>query len=275
MPEGGKMNTSNEWQVPGSWVEIYENIFGPAMMGEWVPRVVALTNLRPGEHVLDVACGTGALTRHAAKIVGRQGRVVGLDLSPEMLAVARTVDGSDDVIEWREGDVSAMPFEDGTFDIVYCAFGLMFFSNRMVALKEMRRVLKPEGLIALAVWGAMRHCPGQMALKETWERHFGPDGAAGFSRMHCLDDLDVIRSLLNDAGFSAVLVQPTRGTVRWPSPAHLVSSYGALAGMVADERTRSQVIDEVSAALQPYIGAEGLVYPIEAILANAKKLGVK
>lgn len=266
------MSASNNWQVPGNWVEIYENIFVPAMMGEWVQRVIALTNLRSGEHILEVACGTGTLTRHAAEIVGRQGRVVGLDLSPEMLAVAHTVDGSDDaLIEWREGDVSAMPFEDGTFDIVCCAFGLMFFSDRMAAMQEMRRVLKPEGRIALAVWGDMRHCPGQMALKETWERHFGPDAAAGFSRMHCMDDPEVIRSLLNDAGFSAVSVQPTRGMVRWPSPAHLVRSYGALAGVVADEMTRLDVIAEVSAALQPYVGAEGLVYPIEAVLASARK----
>lgn len=267
------MSASNNWQVPGNWVEIYENIFVPAMMGQWAPRVIALTHPQPGEHVLDVACGTGVLTRHAVETVGQQGRVVGLDLSPEMLAVARAVaNGSDGaLIEWREGDVSAMPFEDETFDIVCCAFGLMFFSDRMAAMQEMRRVLKPKGRITLAVWGAMHQCPGQVALKETWERHFGPDAAAGFFRMHSLDDPEVIQSLLNDAGFSAVTVQPARGTVRWPSPAHLARSYGAMAGVVADEMTRLAVIAEVSAALQPYVGAEGLVYPIEAILTSAQK----
>lgn len=268
------MSASNDWNIPGSWVEIYETIFVPAMMGEWAPRVIALINPQPDEHVLDVACGTGALTRCVAKSIGLAGRVVGLDLSPDMLAVARTttLEGSQIApIEWHEGNVSALPFENETFDNVFCAFGLMFFSDQIAALKEMWRVLKPDGHMALSVWGSISKCPGQLAMKEVWEHHFGADEAAGFSRQHSLGDPQMVHSLVHDAGFRNVSVQPTMGAVRLSSPEYLVRSYGALGGTQADEQTRAKVIAEVSTALQPYISAKGLEYPIEAILASAKK----
>ena len=268
------MTTSDGWNIPGSWVEIYETIFVPAMMGEWAPRVIALINPQPHEHILDVACGTGALTRTVAKSIGLTGRVVGLDLSPDMLAVARGLAPQESrtaSIEWHEGDVSDLPFEDKTFDIVFCAFGLMFFPDKVTALKEMRRVLKPDGCIALSVWGPISKCPGQFAIREVWERHFGAEEAAGFSVQHSLGDPQMVQSLLHDADFRCVLIQPTMGAVSLSSPDHLVRSYGALGGPQADEQTRAKVIAEVSTALQPYVSAIGLEYPIEAILASARK----
>jgi SAM-dependent methyltransferase len=267
------MSISNDWQVPGSGPEIYETVFVPAMMGEWAPRVMAFTNPQPGERVLDVACGTGALTRVVAQSIGPNGRVVGLDLSPDMLAEARktTLDPSSAApIEWREGDVNAIPFENETFDIVFCNFGLMFFPDRVAALKEMRRVLKPDGRLALAVWGSIAKCPGQRAMKQSWERHF-TDEAGLFDAQHSLGNPEIVLSLIQDAGFRDVSAQRAIGAVHLPSSGHLARSYGAMAGIQADEKTRTEVINEVSAALQSYVRAEGLEYPIEAILASARK----
>ena len=267
------MNESNDWQVPGSGAEIYETVFVPAMMEQWAPRVMALANPQAGERVLDVACGTGALTRVVAKSIGPKGRVVGLDLYSDMLAVARTIKldpSSAAPIEWREGDVSALPFENETFDIVFCNFGLMFFPDRVAALKEMRRVLKPDGRLALAVWGSIVKCPGQMAMKESWRRHFTED-AGLFDAQHSLGNAETVLSLIQAAGFRDMSVRTIMGAVRLPSPGDLARSYGAMAGIQADEKTRTEVIDEVSLALRSYVGAEGLEYPVEAILANARK----
>ncbi len=267
------MNESSGWQIPGSWVEIYERVFVPAMK-EWAAQVIALAQPQPGDHVLDVACGTGALTRKVAHYVDHRGRVVGLDISPEMLTIARTMpldDSPSGPVEWYEGDAHALPFEDETFDIVFCAFGFMFFSDRIAVLKEMGRVLKPAGRLALSVWGPINKSRGQVALKESWERHFGVEAGAGFARMHVLSDPEIVRSLLHEAGFSRVSVAPTMGVVRHRSPEYMVRSVGAMLGTQADEQTRTKIIQEVSTALQPYVGADGLVYPIEAILASARK----
>lgn len=266
------MSESSDWNVPGSSYEIYENIFIPAMMGDWPPRLVALTKPQPGEHILDVACGTGVVTRFAAKLVGPDGRVVGLDLSPEMLKIARMIkpDGQQlPVIEWDEGDVNALPYENETFDIVCCAFGFMFFPDRIAALKEIRRVLKPGGRMALSVWGSISKCPGQLAMKESWEKYIGTDTAARILRQHVLSDPETVQSLVQDAGFRNVSVQPTMGDVHMSSPEQLVRSYCAMAGISADDETKAEVIGYVISALQPYITPEGLVYPIEAILASA------
>lgn len=268
------MSTADDWQIPGSWVEIYETIFIPAMVGEWVPRVMALATPGPGDYVLDIACGTGAVTRGVAKSVGPYGRVVGLDLNQDMLEFARKSplnQAGPGSIEWREGDANALPFQDETFDVVFCQIGLMFFPDQVTALTEMRRVLKPAGRLGVMVWGSISECPGQMAIKASWERHLGPEMGARIARQHSLGSPEIVRSLLEKAGFDEYAVQSMLGTVRLPSPAHLARGYGALAGIQVDEVTRMSIIQEVSAALQPYVGADGLVYPIEAILASARK----
>lgn len=268
------MSDTNGWGVTGSTAEIYEAVFVPAMIAEWVPRVITLTNPRSGEHVLDAACGTGVLTKAAAKSVGRNGRVVGLDLSPGMLAVARASAhnlSNAALIEWREGDVNAIPFETDTFDIVFCTFSLMFFPDRVAVLKEMQRVLKPDGRLALSVWGSISKCPGQMAMKISWEKHLGEDIGARISRQHALGNPATVRALIQDAGFGDISVQTAMGVVRLLSPGHLARCYGAMAGISADEQTRTRVVDEVETALQSYIrGAKGLEYPVEAILALAR-----
>lgn len=124
-----------------------------------------------------------------AHYVDHRGRVVGLDISPEMLTIARTMpldNSPSSPVEWYEGDAHALPFEDETFDIVFCAFGFMFFSDRIAVLQEMSTV-KPAGRPALSVWGPINKSPGQVALKESWERHFRREGGRGVCPHACFE----------------------------------------------------------------------------------------
>jgi ubiquinone/menaquinone biosynthesis C-methylase UbiE len=267
------MIESNDWGVPGGGAEIYETVFVPAMMGEWASRGVVLANLHAGERILDVACGTGVATRLAARSVGPEGRVVGIDRSSDMLDVARARarETAAAPIEWREGDAAALPVDDESFDVVLCAFGLMFFPDRATALKEMRRALKPDGRLTLLVWGSISKCPGQLAMKESWTRHFDAEATSLFERQHSLGDPAAVRSLIDAAGFRHAEVHAAAGLVRLASPEVLARSYGAMAEVPADEPTRAAVIAEVSAALKLYVRADGIAYPIEAILGSARK----
>ncbi|MBZ0293670.1 MAG: class I SAM-dependent methyltransferase [Anaerolineae bacterium] len=268
------MSKSKDWQIPGSGAEIYESVFVPAMMEEWSIRAMDYANLQLEERVLDIACGTGTLTRRLPKSVGPNGQVVGLDISSEMLAVARKISlppSDTTAIEWHEGNASAIPFHDASFDVVFCLFGFMYFTDQVAVLKDISRVLKPNGRLILMVWGSIDKCPGQLAMKESWERHFEAEEAALFNWQHSLSDPETVRSLVCKADFRHATIRTCMGVVHLPSPEHLVRSYGAMLSLEADEKTRVAVIDEVTASLESYVGATGLAYPIEAILATARK----
>jgi ubiquinone/menaquinone biosynthesis C-methylase UbiE len=141
------MSQQMDWTAyGGSAAEIYERHMVPAIFGPWAEDLLALATPLPGERVLDVACGTGVVARLVAQRVGPSGTVVGFDLNPGMLTVARSLPPPSGArIEWREGNVSAIPLPDATFDLVLCQQGLQFFPDRSAALREMRRVWGPVG----------------------------------------------------------------------------------------------------------------------------------
>ena len=134
--------SQEQWHLDGKPDELYERYLVPAKFGPWAADLVALGAPKSGERVLDVACGTGVVTRLVVPHVGAKGKVVGLDLNAGRLEVARALSSISGItIEWREADVSALPFPDANFDLVTCQQGFQFFPDRLVALREMFRVL--------------------------------------------------------------------------------------------------------------------------------------
>jgi SAM-dependent methyltransferase len=173
------MSQAERWQLGGNAPEVYETQLVPAIFGPWAPLLVAQAALRAGERVLDVACGTGVVTRLVAPKVGHTGHVVGLDLNPGMLARARSSPPPEGAaIDWREGDAGAMPFDVSTFDAVFCQLGFQYFPERQRAAREMHRVLKPTGRLVALVWRALDHSPGFAALAAALERHVSAAAAA-------------------------------------------------------------------------------------------------
>jgi ubiquinone/menaquinone biosynthesis C-methylase UbiE len=273
------VNQPGQWQVAGSAPEVYERELVPAVFGEWAPIVVELAHPRPGERVVDVACGTGIVARTAAARVGPTGAVVGVDLNPGMLSVARSVMLTDSrsaaPIRWQEASADKLPFPDGSFDIVYCQLGLQFFSDRVAALREMRRVLGAEGRLALMVWRGMHESPGFAALAESLERHVGQAAAAIMRAPFGLSDAEELAGLVRAAGFQDVAVQQRVGTVRFASIDRFVSSYVAgspLAGLVsqANDAAREALIADARNALAQYATSTELAFPIAAHLLSAR-----
>jgi len=126
-----------------------------------------------------------------------------------MLAVARRLPVNQ--VDWRDGSAGALPFEDESFDVVCCAFGLMFFPDQQAALREMRRVLKGGGRLMVMVWGSIFKCPGQLAMQQSWTRHFEADYSSLFAIQHLLGGEPAVRSLVQDAGFRLVSVRAEMG----------------------------------------------------------------
>lgn len=269
------MSQSERWHLGGNAPEVYERELVPAIFEPWAFLLVAKAALREGERVLDVACGTGVVTRLAAAQVGTGGHVVGLDLNPGMLARASSPPESAGV-EWREGDAGALPFDATSFDAVFCQLGFQYFSNRQQAAGEMYRVLKPSGRLVVLVWRALAHSPGFAALATSLERHVSPAAAAVMRAPFVFGDTpDKLRGLLVQAGFRTVRVSADVRMVRFASPAALVRHQVAaspIAPHVAevDDAARDALIRDVSAAMQSYVNDDGLAFPIEGHIALAQ-----
>ena len=201
-------------QVGPSAAEIFEESFVPALSKPWVGRVAAAAGMGPGQTVLDVACGTGALAREALKRVKPGGSVAGVDRDEEMLAVARGVALE---IDWRLGVAEALPFDDDHFDAVVSQFGLMFFDDRITGLREMLRVLRPGGRLAVAVWGALERTPGYADFTALLERVFGDWASSELKGPFALGDPDVLSSLFAEAGIAGATVNTLHGMARFPS----------------------------------------------------------
>src|SRR5690606_14801410 len=133
-----------------SFPEMYEQLLVGPLFRPWADLTLDEIGLRPGDRVLDVACGTGTVARQARARLGQSGTVVGVDVSGPMLGVARRVAPD---IDWREGDAAALPLREGEqFDVVICQQGLQFFADRCAPVREMYRALAPGGRVAVSTW---------------------------------------------------------------------------------------------------------------------------
>jgi ubiquinone/menaquinone biosynthesis C-methylase UbiE len=234
----------------------YERYFVPAIGAPVARDLIEAAALTPGERVLDVACGTGVVTRLAAERVGTDGSVAGLDVNPGMLQVARSVTPPNLEISWYETGAEAMPLPDGAFDVVLCQMGLQFIADKLAALREMRRVLGPGGRLILNVPGPT---PEPFALmEEALERQVSPEAGAFVHAVFSLYDAGELGELARRAGYDQVDVQIADKQLRLPPPREFLWQYAhatPLAQFVAQlgEERREALGREIAEAWKPFV----------------------
>ena len=240
--------------------ETYEQLFVPAEFEEWTSRVADAAALRVGEKALDVACGTGVLTREAERRVGPRGLVVGVDPDAGMLAVAarRAPD-----ICWCEGDARALPFADGSFDVVVSQFGLMYFGDRVLGIREMLRILKSGGRLAVAVWGSLEHTPAYADLLALLERAAGRKAADALRVPFELGDTHTLAGIFASAGLPEARITTHVGRGRFPDVRSMVEAevrgWLPLVGVVIADTAMERILEEAEDVLRPYTSADGRV----------------
>lgn len=267
-----KIFTPPTEDAPRSPAEVYDTQFVPALFRHWGPVLCEAAHIGPGQRLLDVACGTGALTVAAAGRVSPGGAVLGLDINPEMLAVARRQHPE---IEWHEGRAESLPFAGASFDAVVSQFGLMFFDDRVAALREMQRVLRPGGRLAVAVCDALERSPGYAALAALLDRLFGRRVGDAFRAPFVLGDAATLQALCVVAGIDMACVASQEGTVRFDSIDALVSTERAcvwtLGGLLDDDQFE-RLRREAQEAFRPFVDAGGRVaFAMPALLLTAQK----
>lgn len=265
-------NATETFQIPPEAAEAYESAFVPRLFGEWAHLLVGSVDFETGARVLDVACGTGIVARLAAKIVGEDGRVVGLDLNEAMLDVARRLGTG---IEWRQGDAANLPFSDDSFDIVFCQAALMFFPDPIAALREMARVIDPNGTVAIQVWDRTADQPAYRPFIDVAARHAGPEAVSILSAYFALGDLDALREILQKAGLEVAQVRTETTTMHFASVEEFVDvevRSTPLGERLSEEAIARIVSESRAQGLSPFVTEDGrLDVPIRGHLIKAHK----
>jgi SAM-dependent methyltransferase len=246
----------------------YERVLVPAIFDRWARDLIERARpVGPSDRILDLGCGTGIVSRRLRDRLGGAARVTGVDASAAMLEMARSLAPE---LEWREANAMALPFDDGSFELVLSQQMLQFVPDRAAALREVRRVLRPGGRVVLSTWRPRGEQPLYEILGTLAEAQFGASSDPRFA----FGDGDALRALLVDAGFSDVQVQTVTLTEHYASvPARLfILPMGFTLELPDDERERRLTVLErdVDAAIQRHAVDGGYAFAASANLVTAR-----
>jgi SAM-dependent methyltransferase len=262
--------------------QAYEQYFGPAIFEPLAGVVVERASPRPGERVLDLACGTGIVARRMAAMVGTGGRVAGVDVNPAMLDVARAAPGSA-TITWQQGNGMSLDLADGGFDLVVCQQGLQFFPDRRAGVAEMRRVLAEGGRAVVAVWQSIDRHPLFAALAAAELPHLRALGAGLTSEdleaPFSLGSAGELRDLLAGAVFRDIAVTSETIEARFATPERFIErmeyAYAAVVPQLAEDPAAfAAYLDAIAAATREIVAryrvGDRIVVPMHAHVAVAR-----
>lgn len=264
------------WQLSGNAPEAYEFYMVPAITETYGRHILDRARLERGQRVLDVACGTGVVTRNAARQVGFTGKVLGVDLNPMMLEVAQQACRFVyPPIEFSQGDASKLSFGNDSFDVVTSNLAVMFFPDRVAALKEMNRVTAPGGRLVYTVWRGIETCPAWLKLAESLEKHVGAEAGAILRSPFTTKSADEARSVTAQAGWKDVKVEIVMEQIRYPSFAEFVRQETESMPFPNVQKGMGEARDAITADVTKGFGHYGddfgMSFPTEVYVVTARK----
>lgn len=227
--------TSEPTRFTGAIPELYDRHLGPVLFEPYARELAR--RLPPGAtRVLEVAAGTGRVSRHLLSALPATGTLLATDLNEPMLARAAQVI-TDARVTWKAADAQALPLSDGEVDAVVCQFGLMFVPDKPLALREMRRVLRTGGTLLLDTWDRFEHNEATQVLHELALATFPDDPPTFMLTPFSMHDREALRALVSDAGFSRVEVETVQHT------GHSESAADFAIGMVRGNPLWNQLVE--------------------------------
>lgn len=239
-------------------------------------RMLTLAAIHPGDKVLDVACGTGLVTFRAAEAVGPHGRVVGMDLSGEMVESASRWAAQRGIanVSFERAGAEELPIEESTFDVALCALGLMYVPEPALAVAEMHRAIKPGGSAAAAVWGRRDHC-GWAAIFPIVDARVKTEVCPLFFQLGTGESL---KTIFRGAGFGDIRMERIDTFLHYDSPDEaLAAAFAggpvALAYSRFDKVTRDEVHAEYLNSISEFRSAGGgYEIPGEFVAVSGRKI---
>ncbi len=260
------MSETDEMGLTPDAAQGYEQFFVPAMFRHWPGKIVSAAVITESDNVLDIGCGTGALTREVVKCAGS---VTGFDLSESMLGVARQVCPT---VIFQQGNVAELPFKDSAFDVVVSAFMLMFVPDPKQALGEIRRVLRPSGRVVASIWQGLDNNPVYAALVEATREVVDGKSADSMAWPFTMGDVRKLADIFDVDGLTDISVIPHDGYAEFPSVEDLVE-VEIQAWLLANSVSADQ-ISEIASKLRnkyaDFANSTGQIkFPLNAYIVSA------
>jgi len=265
------------WQLCGDGPEAYEKYIVPAFSGASAKDIVNRASLQNGDRILDIGCGTGIVARYAFKALGESGYITGLDVNEIVLKKAREICPPNVTpIEWKQGDVTALPFSDAEFDVALCQQGLQYFPDRPGALNEISRVLVNEGRVVFSVWRSIEYFPFYSLLNRVLEQYVSAEAASMLASAFTLGDSKKLRRLLENAGFKNIDICLVVKQMRYSPFEEFL--FGGLAAspfandiLALEKLKREEMFQTIIKSISNYIDDHGLAAPMECYAVSATK----
>lgn len=269
--------TATDKVFSGSIPEFYDTYLVPLIFDAYANDLASRVASFSPQTILETAAGSGVVPRALAGRLGDNARYVVTDLNQPMLDHASNKQDDDDRIEWQHADALDLPFDDNSFDIVICQYGVMFYPDRVQGYKEARRVLKPGGRYIFNVWDHIGENEFADVVTAAAATVFPDDPPRFLARTpHGYHEIDVITGDLNAAGFSAISVETKQEESRAPSARHPAVAYCQGTPLRTEIETRDadsleQVTQRATAAIAQRFGNGPVTAKIQAHIFTAEK----
>lgn len=261
-------------QFAGSIPAAYDRYLGPILFQPYAEDLAARLRVDANSSVLELACGTGILTRILRDRLPATARLVATDLNEPMIQNAAQKFRQGEAVEWKQADASSLPFGDASFDAVLCQFGIMFVPDKALAAREAHRVLKPNGVFLFNVWDSMEHNALCRVAHETIISFFEKDPPTFYQVPFGYHDQGEIKRVLEEAGFGEIRIEVVAkaGGASRPEDAAQGLVHGNPVAVAITERDPSLlpvITNAVAGALRKQFGETGVRAPMQAIVIEA------
>jgi ubiquinone/menaquinone biosynthesis C-methylase UbiE len=262
-------------QFAGSIPSAYDRYLGAVFFQPYAEDMAARLKLHRNASVLELACGTGILTRILRDRLPPGARLIATDLNEPMIQNAAQKFQKEEAVEWRQADASSLPFDDRSFDAVVCQFGMMFVPDKALAAREAHRVLKTGGVFLFNVWDSLEHNALGRIPHEIITSFFEKDPPAFYQVPFGYYDRDEIKRVLEQAGFQEVrleVVEKASGAATAGNVAEGLVRGTPVAVAIAerDPLLLGVISNAVAAALRRHCSGDTISVPMRAIVAEAR-----
>jgi SAM-dependent methyltransferase len=263
------------YDCPGEGALHYDHFFGPLFFEPYSIEVVKRIDPSLVSVALEIAAGTGRVTRHIRERIAPSAKLIASDISEEMLAVARKKLGHLN-IDWRNIDAQQLPFEDNSVDLIVCCFGYMFVPNKPKAFAEAYRVLKPGGVFLFTTWDKLEHNAVSYAARSLAEKYLGGPLPESYDLAVSMNDTADIRLLIEEAGFLKSSIEKVEQFSVCPTAKEAATGL-VDGGFIFNEiRERNpekmdEIKNELEKELSEKFGAAPMRAPISAVICQAWK----